>query len=275
MTKFSTFDDLIKYNLKFLNGELQETFYHSGPVDPETVPLLGKLKTINSFGFFSLEGQPSLCDKPKFVSKTWVNNAGEKQGNWWYKAEQKSYICGFIEESDKNENLLKYLLNNDKIYINISRKNGNYFTNFPGKYNVTRESTSTVSQYDGWSKWILHSNIQDKHQFDDFNLQIFKNCLYICISVKNYCKDSVEDVLLDYYNKSPIKPTISSTNTNTNTTTNTITNTTSSYSVKPVKRTTTKRAVKRSTTKRTVKRAVKRSTVKRSTKRAVKRSTKR
>lgn len=200
MTSFASFKELIEYNLKFLNGNLSETFYHGGPVDPETVPLLGKLKSINSFGFFTMEGQPSLCDDPKFVSNTWTIN-GKIQGNWWYKSEQKGYLAGFIEQSSNSKNLIKYLLQNDKVFINISRKDGGFFTNFPGTYNVTRESTSK-SKDKGWSEWELYTNIQNEHRFDDFDLKIFKDCLYIQICVKKYCEDSLEDILLDFYKKS-------------------------------------------------------------------------
>ncbi len=66
------------------------------------------------------------------------------------------------------------------------------------KYNVTRESYSKISKHFSWSNWKLHTNIWRIHEFDDFDLPILKKCLYICIAVKNYCKDSVEDILLDY-----------------------------------------------------------------------------
>ena len=193
-----SFTELIQYNLKFLNGELDKTFYHGGPVDPETLPLLDKLKSINSLGFFTIAGQPSLCEGPTFISKTKKVN-GKTEGNFYYKSEQKSYLIGFIEKSESTKKLLLYLHKNDKVHISISNKDGKYISNFPGRYNVTRESTRT-SEDKSWSKWRLYTNIQNEHSFDDNDIKGLKDCLMITIAVKNYCEDSVEDILLNYYN---------------------------------------------------------------------------
>ena len=38
--KVSTFSDFLAANLAFLNGEVDQTPYHSSPVDEETIELL-------------------------------------------------------------------------------------------------------------------------------------------------------------------------------------------------------------------------------------------
>jgi hypothetical protein len=195
-----SFEQLIEYNLKFLNGDLRKTFYHGGPVNEETLPLLDKLKAINSFGFFTMDGQPSLCIGPAFDSGTW-DAYGIPQGNWWYKIEQKGYLVGFIEKSISNKNLIKHLLRNDKVHISIASKDGKYVTNFPNSemYNVTRRSTRK-SESENWSKWLLFTNIPNEHHFEEHNIKALDDCLFIKIAVKNYCEDSLEDILLNYYN---------------------------------------------------------------------------
>lgn len=125
---------------------------------------------------------------------------GKTQGNWWYKSEQKSYIVGFIENSIASRNLLDYLVKNDKVYISIARKDESYESTFQDVYyNVTRESIRKLESTD-WSEWILHTNISNEHYFEDNNIKAFEDCLFIHIAVKNYGQDSVEDILLNYYN---------------------------------------------------------------------------
>lgn len=197
-----SFTELIQYNLKFLNGELDKTFYHDGPFDPETLPLLDKLKSINSLGFFTIAGQPSLCKEGVVTVNSKTKKVNDKtEGNWYYKIKQKSYLVGFIEKSESTKKLLLYLHKNknDKVHINISTKDGKYISNFPGTYNVTKESTRK-SEDKSWSKWRLYTNIPNEHSFEDNDIKGFKDCYMFTIAVKKYCEDSVEDILLNYYN---------------------------------------------------------------------------
>lgn len=197
-----TFDELIEYNLKFLNGDISYTFYHGGPVDSETIPLLDNLKLINRYGFVSTGGQPSLCTKPEFISKTWQYN-GETYGNWWVKLQQKSYICGYIEDTKKNKKLINFLFKHKKIYTTVSKNNGWFISNLPKNpklYNLTKSSTSKISPDEGWSEWTYETNTQNKYNFEDYDdVPIINECIQVEIVVKHYCKDSVEDVLLEYY----------------------------------------------------------------------------
>jgi hypothetical protein len=207
----ASFTDLIKYNLKFLNGQLKGTFYHDRPVNSETVPLLDKLKKINEFGFFTIEGQPSLCEGPTFISKTWKNAKGETEGNWWVKTQQIGYLVGFIQKTPKTRELFDYLSETDKVYFGISSEDGKYVSNLPEGieyYNVTRESTSK-SKSANWSKWKNSTKMPNEHHFDDYDIEVFKDCLFIEIALKkeyyedflkDSLKDSLEDILLKYYN---------------------------------------------------------------------------
>jgi hypothetical protein len=61
--KVSTFDALNEEVIAFLEGKRRETPWHGGPVDEETIPLLGDLIELNKLGFISTEGQPDEYTK--------------------------------------------------------------------------------------------------------------------------------------------------------------------------------------------------------------------
>ena len=54
-----TFDDLLKINIKFLNGTYDHTCYYCTKINDETLPLVDNLKIINKLGFYTYDGQPS------------------------------------------------------------------------------------------------------------------------------------------------------------------------------------------------------------------------
>lgn len=102
----NNFEDLIEYNIKFLKGEIKATFYHCGPTDPETEPLLPDLIKINKYGFFSDCGQPSLIKQEPFE-----HDAGKI-----YLLKQKSFISGYIENNSIGLKLINFLKNHSDVY---------------------------------------------------------------------------------------------------------------------------------------------------------------
>ena len=51
-----TFNDLLLYNIQFIKGEINETFYHEGPLEidrstPNGKQIINNLYKLNSLGF--------------------------------------------------------------------------------------------------------------------------------------------------------------------------------------------------------------------------------
>lgn len=199
----------INYNLDFLRGKRKETFYH-GPLDNETKPLLNKLILVNKNGFFSLEGQPGICEE-KFIDETWTDENGKKRGNWFYKVEQKSYIKGVVENNEKTKKLKTYLKYHPEIYVmwlngqTESRASNKFYTNFPTPfYNVTRDKTKKKGLLKRWTKWRNYTNIHNDVVNEEVLLEYPVLAKGICfvIAMKEKCTDrSVEDILLEFYDK--------------------------------------------------------------------------
>lgn len=182
---------MIKYNIEFLTGKRINTFYYAstngkGGLAKDTIPLLGKLVKINSHGYFTVNGQASDCTHPEI--------------------KQKSQLVGYLEQNNKTENLIEYLKSNDKLYFAVTRLDKNNktvsYSTFPNSdYDVT-------IQYDN-NKWDVFNNIVPITDYEDLYtflgptasyIKILKKCLYLEIAVKEYCKDSVEDELMKFYN---------------------------------------------------------------------------
>jgi hypothetical protein len=72
-----SFDAFGELMIAYLSGELFQNPWMVGPTDPETVPLLEKLRHINAQGFVTLQGQPGICDEYQ---------------------EQHGYIMGFLDK---------------------------------------------------------------------------------------------------------------------------------------------------------------------------------
>ena len=58
----NSYEDLIILNFLFLRGIVSCTPNHGGPIDEETIPLVGNLIKINKKGFLTTQGQPGLIE---------------------------------------------------------------------------------------------------------------------------------------------------------------------------------------------------------------------
>jgi len=85
----NTYKKLQDGSIEFLKGNIGTTMFHGGPIDPETVQLLGPLIKINELGFVSIEGQPGECE---------YNIIGKPISA----SEQVSYIVGFYPRNRRN-----------------------------------------------------------------------------------------------------------------------------------------------------------------------------
>jgi hypothetical protein len=195
-----TFKDLIDVNLKFLNGEIKNTYYHVRSVDEETIPLLDNLKFINLNGFYSISGQPGQIK----------HNIYSDYINGYYDNEQKSYIRGFVDNNDpKTSLLIKELKKNDNIYYKISYyENKKIKTNIPNiEYidNVTRER-NVGKEWDynfGTNIWMgfpIDDYLNENYFPNIFN--ILKDSIQIIIWCKEYGPQcSVEEILISFINR--------------------------------------------------------------------------
>jgi len=188
-SKIKTFEDLIEYNLKFLNGEIKETFYHCGPVDEETIPLLDNLKKINRFGFLSINGQPGLLEYD--IYSDYVSN--------YVDTEQKSWIEGYMIFGLNSIKLELFLSKNPDIYYNCCvYPLGTYNTNLPSEYyNITREREKG-------EKWNEYTNIPNEYieidtDYDNIN-KILLETHNFNITFKEFGpQNSVEKLLIDFF----------------------------------------------------------------------------
>lgn len=227
-SKVKTYKDLLDANVAFLEGKLETTPYHYGPVDEETKPLLEDLIKLHSYGFFSVASQPSKKDKEEYVDKTWYIH-GEKQGNWWYTSEQIPCIEGYIPKTQIDE-FYKFISKHRKDYYfevyEFTRRKGTILTcfesyveteylrgNFPNHtkyYNITREKSHKDRNQLKNEHWEDYTNLplrtNDYYDFtgyDNIDNILIPNTYKIVICGKKYGEGTVIDLLLKFYTKAP------------------------------------------------------------------------
>lgn len=234
MSKFETvqtYKQLLDTNIKFLKGEIEETPYHGGPVDTETLPLLEDLVMLNEKGFFTVSSQPSMKTKV-FVDKTWKKN-GIIQGNWWYESEQKSYVEGYIPKDQLSE-FQSFIKKTSECYyevyifefrdvfpfankffptcfpsykiINTIYQDGNFPTNI-SRYNVTREKCHKNEKQLDKTDWDYYTNCPLRMEeyydiprgYDNIDNILVSNTCKIILCGKQYNEGSVIDTMKKFY----------------------------------------------------------------------------
>lgn len=160
------FQKLLKLNVCFLQGKINKIWYHNGPVDDETIPLLGSLIELNKLGYLTTQGQPFL-DTPEEKQIPYVSGLVTLEKlQYIYPKLYRNKNLLFQVSSDSlglNESTIPY---NSQGYFNLSKflENDNWvdYTNmfdnngaelehyqllqhsYPGTYNFQDCATLTV-----------------------------------------------------------------------------------------------------------------------------------
>lgn len=111
-----TFGQFQKLMISFLKGELDQNPWHYGSVDPETIPILDKLREINRLGLVTVEGQPGVKVQNTIgIPDSELGNIGSP-----YMAHQRGYMSGFMK-NDQVHSFLEKLLKTKKVLIFVDR----------------------------------------------------------------------------------------------------------------------------------------------------------
>jgi prepilin-type processing-associated H-X9-DG protein len=197
--KVQTYQDLIQANIAFLDGRVVKTPYYLGPVNEETLPLLPKLRKINSMGFVSFQGQPSTCQYAVFVDKTWTTADGKEAGNWFVDTEQKSYIEGILPRKYLAE-VHKFLANRNDVYYYISDKYEVLDVKMPATvYNLTRQRTNKDEAWHFCTNMWQYTMEDEYETFDTPAMhRILDVSIRIMLAGTEYGTGSVEDIVYEF-----------------------------------------------------------------------------
>lgn len=218
--KIHSYQQLIRTNISFLKGEIKKTPYHGAPVDPETLPLLDDLIQINRSGFISICGQPAI-DNIEFINKTWKVN-GKTQGNWWVHTQQRSFIEGYIlkefipsfkefmkSQPDYVYRIYDFEMSKPTFFSRKSYVKTKYLTGFKNRLNLTKQKCSKTQKSLSEADENLYTNIPSVESginpsFEFWNYPnlvelLIPQVVLVCIVCKEYGNDSVEQLLLKYF----------------------------------------------------------------------------
>lgn len=180
-----TWEDLCAINIRFLKGEIDKTYYHLGPTDPETEPLLPALIKLNTLGFYSTNGQPGLIEEDN---------------------KRRACITGFVRDHTTAVALIDFLETVPFLdYIYTLYKPKTLSSSFPAD---TVSVDLTNEYHEDTKEWKIYSNMGVEWHFEDDlsdmpNVdKLLKKAGSFFICHKQYgAHESIEDTLLQFFEK--------------------------------------------------------------------------
>lgn len=192
-TSVSTLDDLKTHAIEFLKGKYSTSMWHLGPVNRETVPLLGDLIKLNSLGYISTQGQPAEYTYPVRhykTGKTYRNESGNKVASVQY-----GFIDGILDARKYPlDKLICELANEPTICatIYVYSTNMSYVINLPtnsdtsnGVYALTKTISDKTGNIEVDTRLYIndlyfHANdITSLISNSDLHKEIIENCMAI------------------------------------------------------------------------------------------------
>ena len=179
---------MIETNLLFLNGDIDETFYHGGPLNSETIEnkdFLNDVIELNKQQIFTYDSQPCLFNK------------------------QRSYIS-FHCNIDLIEKLFDKLKNDKNIYFSCKTSETYYDNMECEKLNLSRNKRN--GKWNKYTNWWKNNYIEDDCVFpsyleslieDEYPVvcDLLENSTDCMIILKNFKNDiSAPNILLNYIN---------------------------------------------------------------------------
>ncbi len=207
-THVSTWTDLCKTNVEFLEGKHEETFYNTRPIDSETSQdpkFLNSLIELNNFGLFTYNSQPYKKSNTNIFPGIY----------------QISYVNFHCEQIIAYK-LLPLMLADNSIYFSfhsISKSRPVWIDNFPSqKFNLTKEfyNESNYRDYSNWNKKfmiddskILEPELYGLAKAYSTNIKItelLEDSVSICICGRDYTTPiSIPEKILELVKKIDIK----------------------------------------------------------------------
>jgi len=181
-----TWADMCAVNVRFLKKEISQTYYHLGPTDEETEPLLPALIKLNELGCYTTNGQPGMD----------VEND----------VKQKAFIDLHVESPEVGAALIQHLDTLgwvEYMYAEFPKKK--FATNIPSsqkKLDLTDEYHPDKKCWKMYSsqlvKWHFKSQLSDMPNVDD----LLKKSGHFVIAHRKWGEhESLEEMLLKFFEK--------------------------------------------------------------------------
>ena len=182
----TSWHNLCELNVRFLEGKIDRTYYHCGPIWKETLPLVPKLVRLNRAGFYTINGQPGM------------GTPFERQ---------KAMIEGFTSDLTIGKKLCDYL---DKQpcfdYMYSAGKTGLFITTFPTR--GERIAITIGRDNPDSDPWEVHSGPDVECHFksvlsgiQNIDRMLNKAGFFIIIHKQYGALESAEDMLLKFFGK--------------------------------------------------------------------------
>lgn len=181
VTDFKSIEDLFNYNIDFIKGNIDSTFYHLGPLEKDSQLIADKLLILNENDVFTFNGQ-GYCNDEKCI--------------------QKPYLCCYIniKHMDTLKKKIKFFnkKGNLKIkYYIYSYHDDKCFTNFNKTEIVTKITKTNQSYTDISNIFDILCYIQDRENNSVCKELESKYFLFYITIDKFNCEFDIEQFIID------------------------------------------------------------------------------
>lgn len=212
-----TYDELLNVNLDFINGRLNESPYHCGPLLDPSPELICNLSKLHNYGLLTVSGQESekdhgICMKEQEFFYDKILKQGHAYAN-----EQRGYLIFHVEKNSfvnaMNCNVFDSFIQKIKefglMYRIINMETQSIDTNINGSYNVTRFRVGKNEKKERSAKWIHNTSIGRGVSRDYYWIspkrgdttfapnRILKNTVVFQLAMLEYGVGNLEQIIID------------------------------------------------------------------------------
>ena len=213
-----TYDDLLKLNIEFINGKIEWTPYHCGPLHTLSLQLIDNLVKLHHYGILTVGGQEPLCKynmyEPGRPSNPYLEKVQPEYNyvlirDHWSSIEQRGYLDFYvnIDNIELAKSLIQQLQHGDKKLIYKIIQNDEIMTNIPEqdkRFNLTRTfdtltpETKNILWMNSTNFWRNGKDMCSWGFITCFHIEkILKNTIWFEIALPEYGKGNLEEILLD------------------------------------------------------------------------------
>ena len=179
-----TWDRLCGVNETFLRKGFDQTYYHLGPTDPETEPLLPALIELNKRGIYTKDGQPGVYVEDDIRQRAYIDFAVENH-------EIAKRMLAFLETKPFIYFIYEVFGNRKKIVTNIPKE----YTRIALTDAFDEDAKLWMTYTSSRVKWQAHLELSDLKNVDKL---LKKAGFFFVCHIEFGVHESLEDMLLEF-----------------------------------------------------------------------------
>ena len=203
-----SFKDLIVLNKEFINGKLDQTPYHGGPLEHGDDELKRKLVQLHDYGLLTVDGQDATCKYGYCTTTAFYSHKNRSKQTYYIDMEQRPYLSFYmdlVENESLANSLLQQIQASDLMFVMDNIATNDHVTNLKkgSHYCVTRYRYGLDKTALHTQKWFMSTSVPEnvlQYYWGDA-APILEKTMYFDVAMREYGKGDLESILLDMCRK--------------------------------------------------------------------------